>query len=119
MMSARHPFNPLDVGARNVCVSTASRRHPSGRRDLDHGGVLRRRADVAGIGQPLSGAAHPNVDTDRAHMIAETLRRLAKRHGGSLAVLEWTHGAQPLHPAGAQKHHPQMVNAERIRLRCR
>ena len=31
------------------------------------------------------------------------LRRLAGRRGGSLAVLGWTHGAQPLHPLLAPK----------------
>jgi hypothetical protein len=45
----------------------------------------------------------PNASTDRAHAVAEMLRRLVQRHGGSLAVLGWTHGAQPLHPLLAPK----------------
>lgn len=44
-----------------------------------------------------------NADTDRVHVVAQMLRRLAKRHGGSLAVLDWTRGAQPLHPLLAPK----------------
>ena len=45
----------------------------------------------------------PNAGTDRAHAVAQMLRQIAKRRGGSLAVLGWTHGAQPLHPLLAPK----------------
>lgn len=45
----------------------------------------------------------PNATSDRAHTAAQMLRRIAKCHGGSLAVLGWTHGAQPLHPLLAPK----------------
>ncbi|HWX98776.1 MAG TPA: DUF1643 domain-containing protein [Mycobacterium sp.] len=45
----------------------------------------------------------PNAGTDRAHAVLQMLWRLAKRRGGSLAVLGWTHGAQPLHPLLAPK----------------
>ncbi len=43
----------------------------------------------------------PGAGADRAHTVAQMLHRLAKRHGGSLAVLGWTHGAQPVHPLEA------------------
>jgi hypothetical protein len=46
----------------------------------------------------------PTADTDRAHAVAQMLRQIARRRGGSLAVLGWTHGAQPLHPLLAPKH---------------
>jgi hypothetical protein len=38
------------------------------------------------------------ADAARAHVVAAVLWRLAVRHGGSLAVLGWTLGAQPRHP---------------------
>lgn len=45
----------------------------------------------------------PNAGGDRVHAVAQMLRWVAKRRGGSLAVLGWTHGAQPLHPLLAPK----------------
>jgi hypothetical protein len=45
----------------------------------------------------------PNAGIHRAHAVAEMLRQLANRRGGSLAVFGWTHGAQPLHPVLAPK----------------
>jgi hypothetical protein len=45
----------------------------------------------------------PNAGADRVQAVAQMLRRLAGRRGGSLAVLGWTHGAQPLHPLRAPK----------------
>jgi len=45
----------------------------------------------------------PGAGADRAHAVAQMLHRLGERHGGSLAVLGWTHGAQPLHPLEAPK----------------
>ena len=45
----------------------------------------------------------PNAGTDRSHAVAQMLRQIAKRRGGSLAVLGWTHGAQPVHPLLAPK----------------
>ena len=44
-----------------------------------------------------------NAGTDRAHAVVQMLRQIAQRHGGSLAVLGWTHGWQPLHPLLAPK----------------
>ncbi|GFG76486.1 DUF1643 domain-containing protein [Mycobacterium botniense] len=40
----------------------------------------------------------PNADTERVHAVVQMLSRHANRRGGSLAVLDWTRGAQPLHP---------------------
>ena len=48
----------------------------------------------------------PNAASDRAHAAAQMLRHLAIRHGRSLAVLGWTHGAEPLHPLLAPKDAP-------------
>jgi hypothetical protein len=45
----------------------------------------------------------PNARADRARAVARMLLRLAARHGGSLAVLGWSHGAHPLHPLLAPK----------------
>jgi hypothetical protein len=45
----------------------------------------------------------PDAGADRVHEVAQMLRRLAGQHGGSLAVLGWTDGAQPLHPLLASK----------------
>ena len=45
----------------------------------------------------------PNARADCAQAVARMLLGLAGRHGGSLAVLGWTHGAHPLHPLLAPK----------------
>jgi hypothetical protein len=45
----------------------------------------------------------PDAGPDRAHAVVQMLWRIAKRRGGSLAVLGWTHGAQPVHPLLAPK----------------
>jgi hypothetical protein len=45
----------------------------------------------------------PNAGADRGHSVAQMLRQIATRRGGSLAVLGWTHGAQPVHPLLAPK----------------
>jgi hypothetical protein len=78
-------------------------------------GALRRHSDAVGPDNDRHLAAvccendltvlawGPNAGVDRAHAVVQMLRQIAQLHGGSLAVLGWTHGAQPLHPLLAPK----------------
>jgi hypothetical protein len=78
-------------------------------------GALRRHSDPVGPDNDRHLAAvcsenditvlawGPDAGADRVHAVTQMLRRLTESHGGSLAVLGWTHGAQPLHPLLAPK----------------
>ena len=78
-------------------------------------GALRRHSDPVGADNDRHLAAvcsendltvlawGPDACADRVHAVTQMLRRLTESHGGSLAVLGWTQGEQPLHPLLAPK----------------
>ena len=78
-------------------------------------GALRRHSDPVGPDNDRHLAAvcsendltvlawGPDACADRVHAVTQMLRRLIGSHGGSLAVLGWTQGEQPLHPLLAPK----------------
>jgi len=78
-------------------------------------GALRRHSDPVGADNDRHLAAvcsendltvlawGPDACADRVHAVTQMLRRLTGSHGGSLAVLGWTQGEQPLHPLLAPK----------------
>ena len=78
-------------------------------------GALRRHSDPVGADNDRHLAAvcsendltvlawGPDACADRVHAVTQKLRRLTGSHGGSLAVLGWTQGEQPLHPLLAPK----------------
>jgi hypothetical protein len=75
----------------------ASAADPIGPNNDHHLAAMRADNDLIVLG--WGAQAHPN----RAHAVAEMLRKLSEYRSGSLAVLGWTECGQPQHPLRVQK----------------